>query len=64
MAKDSELRPTLSPSGRQAAAERQARQAAALRENLRKRKAQQRARSDADTADEARALDRGREDKP
>jgi hypothetical protein len=41
----SERRPFLTPAGRQAAAERQSRLAAALRENLRKRKAQQRARA-------------------
>ncbi|HEY0342565.1 MAG TPA: hypothetical protein VGC34_17325 [Steroidobacteraceae bacterium] len=40
-------RPTLLPEAAAAQAERQAREAAALRENLRRRKAQARARDDA-----------------
>lgn len=45
MSDDRERKPTLTASGRQAASDRQRRLAAALRDNLRKRKAQQRARS-------------------
>ena len=42
-------RPTLRPEAAAAQAERQAREAAALRENLRRRKAQARARDEAPT---------------
>jgi hypothetical protein len=45
MARDPEHKPTLSEAGRQEAAQRHLRQATALRENLAKRKAQQRARA-------------------
>jgi hypothetical protein len=45
MARDPERKPILTEAGRQEAAERHLRQAAALRENLAKRKAQQRARA-------------------
>lgn len=44
MPEERDRKPTLSPSGQEAAAARQRRLAAALRENLRKRKAQERAR--------------------
>jgi hypothetical protein len=44
MTRDSKSMPTLTEGGRREAAERHSRQAAALRENLAKRKAQQRAR--------------------
>lgn len=44
MARD-RAKPTLSEAGRRELAEREKRRAAALRENLRKRKAQQRARA-------------------
>jgi hypothetical protein len=44
MAEGRERQPSLTPAGRRAAADRQERLAAALRENLRKRKAQQRSR--------------------
>jgi hypothetical protein len=45
-------RPTLRPEAAAAQAERQAREAAALRENLRRRKAQARAREDPPTPPE------------
>jgi hypothetical protein len=45
MACDPDRKPTLTEAGRREAAERHQRQAAALRENLAKRKAQQRARA-------------------
>jgi hypothetical protein len=45
MARDAERKPTLTEAGRREAAERHLRQAEALRENLAKRKAQQRARA-------------------
>jgi hypothetical protein len=44
MARDPERKPTLTEAGRREAGDRRLRQAAALRENLAKRKAQQRAR--------------------
>jgi hypothetical protein len=47
MSKKDDRRPTLSPEGRGAAEESRRRLAAALRHNLQKRKAQQRARADA-----------------
>lgn len=45
MADERECKPVLTPAGEQAAEDRRRRLAAALRENLRKRKNQQRARS-------------------
>jgi hypothetical protein len=45
MTRDPERKPILTEAGRREAAERHQRQAAALRENLAKRKAQQRARA-------------------
>lgn len=47
MTRPEKPRPTLCPEAAAAQAERQAREAAALRENLRRRKAQARARDDA-----------------
>ncbi|MGC2855330.1 hypothetical protein ACM64Y_07620 [Novispirillum sp. DQ9] len=46
----------LSDAGRERVAERQARQAEALRANLRRRKEQLRARADKDAADDSEAL--------
>jgi hypothetical protein len=48
MADNRDGKPTLTPPGRRSAAERQERLATALRENLRKRKAQQRSRRTGD----------------
>ncbi len=45
MADERERKPVLTPAGERAAEDRRRRLAAALRENLRKRKGQQRARS-------------------
>jgi hypothetical protein len=46
MADNRDDKPTLTPAGRRSAEDRQLRLAAALRQNLRKRKAQQRSRRD------------------
>jgi hypothetical protein len=52
MTRTEKPRPTLRPEAAAAQAERQAREAAALRENLRRRKAQARARDDIATPPE------------
>jgi hypothetical protein len=52
MTRPEKPRPTLRPEAAAAQAERLAREAAALRENLRRRKAQARARDDAPTPPE------------
>lgn len=51
--------PNLTPAGRRSAAQKQERLAAALRDNLRKRKAQQRARAEAGPPSEGGAGEGG-----
>ena len=61
MSDESDRKPVLSATGQRAAEQRRLRLAAALRENLRKRKAQERVRSGAPRAPADDAADGGKE---